>query len=99
VAQKNEIRLELLLGKRVLAADGTVVGRLEEFRAEREGETWVVTAFDIGPAAFIRRFAVNHLGIPLAGAHGYRARWDQLDLSDPDRPLLRCDVAELSRLR
>jgi hypothetical protein len=29
---------------------------------------------------------------------GYRVPWDQLDLADPDRPRLLCDVAELERL-
>ena len=95
---RNEIRLELLLGRRVFTADGTLVGRLEEFRAEREGEKWVVTAFDIGPAAFVARFAVNHFGIRLMGVRGYRARWDQLDLTDDRRPVLRCAVAELTAL-
>jgi hypothetical protein len=31
-------------------------------------------------------------------AHGWRARWDQLDLSDPQKPVLRCPVEELTKL-
>jgi hypothetical protein len=31
-------------------------------------------------------------------AHGRRATWDQMDLSDPERPTLRCSVEELARL-
>jgi hypothetical protein len=30
-------------------------------------------------------------------ATGYVARWDQLDLSNPDRPTLKCAVESLQR--
>ena len=30
---------------------------------------------------------------------GYRVRWNQLDLDDPDRPRLTCSVTELKPLR
>jgi hypothetical protein len=33
-----------------------------------------------------------------AGRHGYIARWDQLDVSHPERPTLRCDADELERI-
>lgn len=32
-------------------------------------------------------------------SRGYRVRWDQLDLADPDAPRLRCTVHELAPLR
>jgi len=31
-------------------------------------------------------------------AHGRRAHWDQMDLSDPEKPVLRCSVDELVKL-
>jgi hypothetical protein len=101
VARKeNELRLEQLLGRHVRDASGRVVGRLEEFRASREGEHWVVTEFDIGPTALLERLAVRHLGVTWFGrVHGYRATWDQLNLEDSDRPTLTCGVDELRKLR
>ena len=96
----NELRVERLVGRRVYDAARRVVGRLEEFRATREGEAWVVTEFDIGRAALLERLAIRHLGwLPGGRPAGYRARWDQLDLSDPERPQLTVPVEELKTLR
>ena len=99
MAEKNERRVELLLGRKVHELDGRVVGRIEEIRAERENNYWVVAEFHVGPTAVIERLAVRHLGFTLAGRiHGYRVRWDQIDLADADRPRLTCDVSQLERL-
>ena len=98
--KRTDLRLELLVGRRVFAMDGNAIGRLHEFRATREGEAWVVTEFDIGPDAALERLAVRHFGwIPRKRPVGYRARWDQIDLSDPIRPRLTCPVEELQTLR
>jgi hypothetical protein len=101
VAKKGtELRVERLLGRSVQRVDGTVAGRLEECRATREGEAWVVTEFDIGRAALLERLAVRHFGwLPGMGAAGYRARWDQIDLSDPDHPRLTVPLEELRYIR
>lgn len=99
MAEKNEWRLELMLGRRVRTQDGRVIGRLEEFRAEREHDYYVVTEFHIGPTALIERLAVRHFGLTLPGrVHGYRVRWDQLDLDDPAHPRLTCPVEEIERM-
>jgi sporulation protein YlmC with PRC-barrel domain len=99
VAEKNERRVELLLGRKVRARDGSVIGRIEEMRAEREHGYYVVTEFHVGPSALVERLAVRHFGFTLpGGAHGYRIRWDQLDLSDADNPRLTCAVEDLERL-
>jgi hypothetical protein len=100
VAKKgNEIHLEDLLGRRVRDPSGRAIGRLEEFRARREGEHWVVAEYDIGPTALLERLAVRHLGIRWPGrVQGYRANWDQLDVSDPKHPMLTCGVDELKKL-
>jgi hypothetical protein len=95
----NELHLEDLLGRRVRDRDGRVVGRLEEFRARREGEHWVVTEYDIGPTALLERLAARHLGITWPGrVHGYRATWEQLALDDPKAPTLTCGLDELKKL-
>lgn len=99
MVEKNERRVELLLGRRVWSIEGTVIGRIEELRAEREHDYWVVTEFHIGPTALLERLAVRHLGLTLPGrAHGYRVRWDQLDFEDPDNPRLTCAAEDLERL-
>lgn len=37
----------------------------------------------------------NLLGLRI---HGHVARWDQLDISDPDRPRLTCAVEDLRQV-
>lgn len=94
----KEVRLDRLLGREVLAANDRPVGRLEEFRAEERGEACVVTEVVIGVAGFLERVGV---GVKLlVGSHGggYVARWDQMDLSDPDRPRLTCALEELKKI-
>jgi Mg2+/Co2+ transporter CorC len=95
---KREVRLEGLLGRRVIAGNNQSVGRLEEFRAERQGTALVITDYLIGAAGLLQRFGVS-LGL-LVGRHGagYVARWDQLDISDPEHPRLTCPVHELRTL-
>jgi hypothetical protein len=96
--EKTECRVELLLGRRVRAQDGRVIGRIEELRAERENSYYVVTEFHLGPSALIEALAVRHLGLTLPGrVHGYRVRWDQLDLNDLLHPRLTCPVEQLER--
>jgi hypothetical protein len=95
VTSKRELRLDRLLGRRVIAVNNQSVGRLEEFRAERQGAALVITDYVIGAAGLVERFGVG-LGL-LFGRHGggYVARWDQLDISDPEHPRLTCPVHEL----
>lgn len=97
--RKTECRVELLIGRKVRADDGRIVGRIEELRAEREQGYYVVTEFHLGPTALIEALAVRHLGLTLPGrVHGYRVRWDQLDLSDLEHPRLTCPVEDLERI-
>ena len=99
MTEKNERRVELLLGRKVRSLDGTVIGRIEEMRAEREHDYYVVTEFHVGPIALIERLAVRHFGFTLAGrVHGYRVRWDQLDLEDADNLRLTCAVGDLEHI-
>ncbi len=67
--------------------------------AEPEGDHYVATGFHIGPAALLERLAVRYLGVTFGGRwHGYRVRWDQIDLEDPRRLRLTCGVEDLGRL-
>lgn len=92
------LRLDRLVGREVYTAGRRRLGRLEEFRVVRRGSTWVVAEYVIGAAGFMERlgFGVRKiLGLKHPG--GYVAGWDQLDLSNPDRPRLTCAVDELRR--
>jgi hypothetical protein len=92
------LRVDRLVGRMVHTANRRRLGRLEEFRAEQRGSVWVITEYVIGTAGLIERLGLGvrlSLGIPRAG--GYVARWDQLDLTDPDDLRITCAVADLQR--
>ncbi|MCA1582264.1 MAG: hypothetical protein LC796_12920 [Acidobacteria bacterium] len=91
----REIRLERLVGREVRDQTGRAVGRLEEVRARKKGNEWVVTDCHIGTAALVERLAAHILRF---GTHGYRASWDQIDWSDPEKLRLACPLEDLRRL-
>lgn len=93
------MRLDRLLGRRVLTANNRSLGRLEEFHVERRGNDWIVTEFVIGVAGLAERLGMGaRLILGVARASGFVARWDQLNLENPDRPRLTCPVEDLKRL-
>jgi hypothetical protein len=94
----RELRLDRLLGRRVVAVNSRPVGRIEEFRAERRGTGIVVTGVVIGFAGLMERL---DLGVKLLfgqSGRGYLAKWDQIDFSNPTIPRLTCAVEELEEL-
>jgi sporulation protein YlmC with PRC-barrel domain len=99
---KRQLHVELLLGEKVFAMNGLSIGRLEEIRTEINRGHFYVTEFLVGSYAFLERLAAWRIGRALLRRHrreGYRIRWEQLDLSDPGRPTLKCEVDELLPLR
>lgn len=101
----REVHLELLLGKRVLDSNEKPVGRIEEVRAEKQGDEWIVQEYLIGSAALLERLSAWTIGLKilhLLGARkiygGYTIPWDKLDLTDLEKPRLRCSVEELKKL-
>ena len=100
---KNEVRLELLLNRKVVDASGRKVGRIEEVLAHQEGDELLVTHYLVGSYALAQRFSIRHFGVGLlrflgARAHSekpHRIPWDKLDLADPERPRLLCRIDEL----
>lgn len=103
--KRQEIHLELLIGKQVFALNGKSIGRLEEVRAELNARGYCfVTEFLVGSYAFLERLSAWRMSreimrtLHLRRKEGYRVRWEQLDLSDPRRPRLACEVDELVRL-
>jgi hypothetical protein len=101
----RSINVELLLDREVKDPSGRRAGRIEEIRARKDGEAIVVEAYHLGPQALLERLAAPVMRLRLfralglhEHAHGRRARWDQMDLSDPGKPVLRCPVDELAKL-
>jgi hypothetical protein len=94
-----ERHVERIVGRRVYDKRGRRIGHVEELHAEKEGDYYVVSAIDLGPVAMLERLAIRHLGATWGGRpHGYRARWDQIDLEDERRLTLTCAVGDLEVL-
>jgi hypothetical protein len=100
----GEFHVELLLSKRVIAKNGRSVGRLEEIRTEERDGECVVADYLVGSYGALERLSAWRIGrailhaVGLGRRSGYRIRWDQLDVSDPAAPRLRCPVDELEPL-
>ena len=99
----SEARVEQLLGRTVIDGSGRRVGRIEEIQAEREGPEWVVRGYVLGVDGLIERLAAGAIVQGLLGTLAGRRRrrtigWDELDLSNPDRPRLRSSRDEERRL-
>lgn len=97
-----EINVELLIGRKVRDVDGEKVGRIEEFKVERDGKSCVLDSYLIGSSALIERLAAWTLVRPIARAlHGhrfyslYQVPWQDMDLSDPRNPRLRIAKRDL----
>ena len=95
---QRELRLDRLLGREVLAGNNQSVGRIEEFRAEKHGAGYVINEYVIGAAGLFERLGVGVKLLVGRRGRGFLARWDQLDISDPDRPRLKCAVQELRKV-
>jgi sporulation protein YlmC with PRC-barrel domain len=94
----RELRLERLLGRQVHASNGRRVGRIEEFRAERRGNTLEIREVVIGVAGLLERLGVGVKLLVGAKTSGYVARWEQVDVTDPMHPKITCRVEDLRRL-
>lgn len=100
----REVHLELLLGRAVHDANGERVGEIEEVRVDTGAGEWQVQEYITGPIGALERLASAELGLWLVGLlgggkspAGYRIPWQQLDLTDPRHPRVRCLKAELER--
>jgi hypothetical protein len=96
VSRGHVVRLEDLLGSRVVASNGRCVGHIEEVRAERRDGEYQVVEYLLGTPAVLERWSVIQ---NLFGIRGRKliARWNQLDISDPRRPRLTCPLDEIER--
>ncbi|HBB87645.1 MAG TPA: hypothetical protein DC047_08535 [Blastocatellia bacterium] len=102
---RQEIHLELLLGKQVYALNGRAIGRLEEVCVDLKEGIATVNEFEVGTYALFERLSAWQIGRAVLGLFGslnksgYSVKWNQLDLNDPERPKLTCPVNELSPLK
>ena len=101
---RHEVHVELLLGEKVLAMNGQPIGRLEDIRTEVNRGHYFVSEFLVGSYAMLERLAAWRIGRAVLlvlwakKKQGYRVRWDQLDLTDPERLRLLCEVDDLMPL-
>jgi sporulation protein YlmC with PRC-barrel domain len=103
----REIRLDLLLNRRVYDADGAVIGRLEEVVAEPAsdalGAYYAVREYHVGKYALLESLAGGAFARAVMRLFGGRAYqryavpWDRMDLSDLARPRATVRRAELRR--
>ena len=92
-----EVNVELLIGRMVHDAEGRKIGRIEEILAVEKGDELVVSEYHVGSEGLMERLSAYHAGIGLIrllGARGHvadpkRIPWQELDLSDPRKPVWR----------
>jgi sporulation protein YlmC with PRC-barrel domain len=100
---KQELHLEVLLGKRVFASNGRAIGRIEEVRAELRKGVCYVDEFLVGTYAIFERLSAWSIGrgvLSLSGSltkSGYKIPWDKIDFTDPEKPKITCTVEELPK--
>jgi sporulation protein YlmC with PRC-barrel domain len=99
-----DIKIELLVGTKVHDVDGVSVGRIEEIRVEYQKDVLLVEAYLIGVSALIERLSARTLVRPirrlLRTRHiysVYEIPWQEMDLTDPKRPVLRVAQRDLRR--
>jgi sporulation protein YlmC with PRC-barrel domain len=97
-----EINVELLIGRKVRDVDGEKVGRIEEFKVERDDKSLLLDSYLVGSSALIERLSAWTLVRPVARAfYGrrfyslYQVPWQDMDLSDPQHPRLRTSKRDL----
>jgi sporulation protein YlmC with PRC-barrel domain len=93
-----ELRLEDLLGREVYARNHRRVGRIEELRARWDGKTCTIEGVVIGVAGLYERLGLAARLLAGGRRSGRVARWDQIDLAHPTRPVLTCALDELDAL-
>ena len=91
-----ELNAELLIGTKVVDSEGESVGRIEEFRVEREEKALLVKAYLVGVSGLVDRLSAWTLVRPVnkfLHSHKlyslYEIPWQDMDLTDPHHPKLR----------
>ena len=98
-ARRKQVRLQDIVGKRVVDSDGRIAGRLEEVFAEVKGDQCRVVEYRLGANAALARLGISARRLTgLAGdSKLLRIPWDALDISDPENLRLLVSVDEIRR--
>jgi hypothetical protein len=91
----DELYLDELLGRTVVARNNRPVGRIEECHAAQRGDYFHVVEFVIGAAGLMERLNVGFRSLFGKAGSAKTARADQIDVSDPTHPRLTCAVEDL----
>jgi sporulation protein YlmC with PRC-barrel domain len=101
-----DIRVQLLVGTKVHDVDGRKVGRIEEIRVARDDKALLVEAYLIGVSALIERLSARTLVRPigrfLRARHiysVYEVPWQEMDVTDPKRPVLTIAQRDMRRAK
>jgi sporulation protein YlmC with PRC-barrel domain len=101
-----DIKVELLVGTKVRDADGENVGRIEEIRVERQEKALLVESYLIGASALIERLSARTLVRPIRRFlrlrhiySVYEVPWQDMNLDDPKRPVLRIAKRDLRYMK
>jgi sporulation protein YlmC with PRC-barrel domain len=97
-----DIKVQLLVGTKVHDVDGKKVGRIEEIRVERQEAALLVESYLIGVSALIDRLSARTLVRPIRRFlrarriySVYEIPWQEMDLTDPKRPVLKIAQREM----
>jgi sporulation protein YlmC with PRC-barrel domain len=92
----SEVRFEDLVGLVVQNQHGRRIARIEDVRVEPDGEDYRVTHFLLGPIERLPRIMAFVGEVPIVRNLGIGRKrrlrpipWQWLDLSAPERPVLR----------
>jgi sporulation protein YlmC with PRC-barrel domain len=101
-----DIKVQLLVGIKVRDVDGKNVGRIEEIRVERQEKALLVEAYLIGVSGLIDRLSARTLVRPirrlLRSRHiysVYEVPWQEMDVTDPKRPVLKIAQRDMRRAK
>ena len=101
-----DTKVHLLVGTKVHDVDGRKVGRIEEIRVAREDKALLVEAYLIGVSALIERLSARTLVRPigrfLRARHiysVYEVPWQEMDVTDPKRPVLTIAQRDMRRAK
>jgi hypothetical protein len=96
----QKVHVEFLQGRRVRDSENKVAGRIESIHATWRGNNCVVQEYRLGTAALLERLGIYAKSLIgwMRSREPLRVPWDQLDLSDPENPRLKCTIEQLRKM-
>lgn len=89
----SKLQLRKMLGAKVYDSEGAHIGRLEEIEAERGDESCAIVSYIVEHRGLLDRISTwaltNSMQKKLSrksSSGPYRIGWDQMDLSNPQKP-------------